>query len=39
VDTAGLGDKTTVDSNLIEWNYGEYEGADARADPTGRPLI
>jgi broad specificity phosphatase PhoE len=35
---AGMGDRATVDDDLVEWDYGEYEGtrtADLRASDPG----
>ena len=35
-ELAGLGEAAAVDPDLLEWNYGEYQGL-ARADPDERP--
>ncbi|GJL68416.1 MAG: hypothetical protein NPIRA06_10510 [Nitrospirales bacterium] len=34
---AGLGEKAEVDNNLVEWNYGEYEGLTSKQIDEKRP--
>ncbi|WP_447965330.1 histidine phosphatase family protein [Nitrospira sp. Ecomares 2.1] len=34
---AGLGEKAEVDTNLVEWNYGEYEGVTSKEIQEKRP--
>lgn len=34
---SGLGEKAEVDSNLVEWNYGEYEGLTSQEIHEKRP--
>ena len=36
-DLAGFGKQATVDADLVEWNYGQYEGRTSRDIRTKRP--
>lgn len=41
-ELAGFGDRAAVDADLVEWNYGEYEGkrtADIRKERPGWSLF
>src|SRR5271155_2317328 len=36
-ELAGFGDRAEVDRDLLEWNYGKYEGLDSRQILAERP--
>jgi broad specificity phosphatase PhoE len=36
-DLAGLGENAEIDCDLVEWNYGEYEGLTPKQIHTSRP--
>ena len=36
-ELAGFGDRAEVDPDLVEWNYGEYEGRRTEEIRAGRP--
>jgi hypothetical protein len=36
-ELAGLGNRAAIDPNLMEWNYGEYEGLTPRQIHAQRP--
>jgi len=36
-DVAGLGDRAEIEPDLVEWNYGDYEGKQTAEIRAGRP--
>ena len=37
-ELAGLGDQAVIDADLVEWNYGEYEGLTPKQVDCRSPL-